>query len=493
MLCASVFHHYGCNRIETSYMHLIGTCPAHDTNQYTRNQKPLKSSSESEASDLDEEHLRSSTSGLVGVESETLDEDISSALESTTSQNDTGSNIDSRSTIDSLEALELVKAHLLNDNRLQFLLPQVILKYHSAEQRTCGISRLILRYSCDLQALAEKRIDGGAELASLSLSTATCLQRERRRLVEEICAHYWLQGLQIRDPGVKPFPTRRRCDRKPGAKDSADTKNKPIQADKIARATEFLFTTEPFDQFKKLVQAKAEENVALPFSIRALDLCVKTAHNLAFRLHEPRSQPQVKRLYWRCVSAIDHVTQHISFKISLFFANKRTQNCGWKSYDDYLEILPGAIEKLKAVLSSYGIRSVVSGDIESPPSQEPSSRACSSQAKANKHFDIRLPSQWQHHDSGVPGTCRPQVSPNSADTAHNYLLACAPFGRWVSKVYQAEVCTINSDQDFFSLLRLLYHGRQKLRRPLSWFFRIKAIHFVQVGSPSDPSQICDRY
>ena len=164
-------------------------------------------------------------------------------------------------------------------------------------------------------------------------------------------------------------------------------------------------------------------------------------------------------------------------------------------YDDYLEIQPGAIGRLKGVLSSYGIRSVVSGDTELPnTSQEPSSWTNNSRAKANKHFDMRLPSHWQHHDSGVPGTCRPQAPPpGGMDRTHNYLLACAPFGRWVSKVYQAEVCTINSDQDFFSLLRPLYHGSQKMRRPLSWFFRIKAIHFVQVGSPDDESRIRGRY
>lgn len=55
-----------------------------------------------------------------------------------------------------------------------------------------------------------------------------------------------------------------------------------------------------------------------------------------------------------------------------------------------------------------------------------------------------------------------------------------PFGRWVSKLHQAEVCTINSDQDFFSLLRVLYHGNKTAsRHPLSWFFRVKAIKFVQ--------------
>lgn len=307
--------HNNCGGVDHKTEHVPTTCsspclehPEANTHWDTRNHQPLAPGSESKTSDLDEGHLRSSTPRQVGVVPEP-DEDISSASESTTSQNGVGSNIKCPDTIESSETLEVVKAHLLNDNRLQFLLPQVIRKYRSAEQRTFGISCLILHYSSDLRALAEKRIDRGAELASLRLSTVACLQRERRCLVEEICAHYWLQGLHIRDPGAKALSsTRRRYNKKPGGKCGANAKDKPVPADRIAKVAEFLFETEPFDQFKKLVQAKSEENISLPVSIRALDFGIKTAHNLALRLYETQPQPQVKRLHWTCVSSIEDNT-----------------------------------------------------------------------------------------------------------------------------------------------------------------------------------------
>lgn len=55
---------------------------------------------------------------------------------------------------------------------------------------------------------------------------------------------------------------------------------------------------------------------------------------------------------------------------------------------------------------------------------------------------------------------------------------CVPFMRQVAKLWQAEVCRINSDREFFRLMR--YYYDQHTRRPWARFRKIEGINFVKV-------------
>lgn len=117
-----------------------------------------------------------------------------------------------------------------------------------------------------------------------------------------------------------------------------------------------------------------------------------------------------------------------------------------------------------------------------PPSRSADPAATGASARAaprGGRLDIRLPNYWQGRKSLELGRCRPRPAARAED-GHNYVLVCLPFGRFVSKLHQPEVCTIGSDQDFFSLLRELYH-QHKHKLPLLRLRRVKAIHFVQVS------------
>ena len=64
---------------------------------------------------------------------------------------------------------------------------------------------------------------------------------------------------------------------------------------------------------------------------------------------------------------------------------------------------------------------------------------------------------------------------------HNFLLLCIPFMRYGIKLYQPEICRINSDQEFFHLLRRYYNTK---RGRSSWRLlrKVKSINFVKVLS-----------
>ena len=67
---------------------------------------------------------------------------------------------------------------------------------------------------------------------------------------------------------------------------------------------------------------------------------------------------------------------------------------------------------------------------------------------------------------------------------HHFLLLCLPFMRWGTKLHQSEVCRVNSDRDFFALLRKQYHAARKRRGRVpglfSWLLRPQSIEFVQL-------------
>lgn len=163
----------------------------------------------------------------------------------------------------------------------------------------------------------------------------------------------------------------------------------------------------------------------------------------------------------------------------------RHKRCGLQLYDDYVESRFGALDELKLLLNRYGIVVKVAGDLEAnqhtqaalpvsnlTPTQRP-------RAPRGRYCDLRLPSYWQNQTRNELGKCRSPPAALQPDDKHNFILMCIPFGRLISKLYQPEVCTIDSDQDFFSLLRVTYM-RSRSRKPLSFIRRVKAINFVQV-------------
>ncbi|KAK3326837.1 hypothetical protein B0H66DRAFT_600940 [Apodospora peruviana] len=61
---------------------------------------------------------------------------------------------------------------------------------------------------------------------------------------------------------------------------------------------------------------------------------------------------------------------------------------------------------------------------------------------------------------------------------HNFVLLCIPFMRLATKLYQPEICRINSDQEFLKLLRL-YYDIKGGSSPWKLLRKVRSINFVK--------------
>ena len=164
------------------------------------------------------------------------------------------------------------------------------------------------------------------------------------------------------------------------------------------------------------------------------------------------------------------------------------QKCGQSLYDDYTELQPGAILKLEQLLKQYCSERHVPNDVlDSAGNAMPSRRQvgiitgcvefCSKIWGSNQKGSSLPRHQQSKLSTAELAVC--SVAPGNGQGDHNFLLLCVPFMRLVAKLWQAEVCKINSDQDFFHVLRYYYnqHGRRSWAR----LRKVDAIHFVKAS------------
>lgn len=163
------------------------------------------------------------------------------------------------------------------------------------------------------------------------------------------------------------------------------------------------------------------------------------------------------------------------------------QKCGRKLHDDYIEFEPGAAGRLEQSLRSYFEGSALVDN--SDPIRQASRRSFFT--KASERLKImRLPDNlqfsklplWSHQSSKQQpasqlGVC--PALPVDPPGDHKFVLLCVPFMRTL-KLHQPEVCKINSDRDFFRVLRY-YYATQRRTKPWTRLRKVRAINFVKVG------------
>lgn len=158
------------------------------------------------------------------------------------------------------------------------------------------------------------------------------------------------------------------------------------------------------------------------------------------------------------------------------------QRCGTRLYDDYTELKPGAAERLERLLkgctqspgdagtgydsATTGYKNALAGMVT----------RCKDILTSGRNW--RLPS---HQPSKRPveslGAC--PTSQQAPQTNHNFALLCVPFMERAVKLYQPEVCRINSDQEFFRLLRY-YYASQRGVSTWTRLRKVQTINFVKV-------------
>ncbi|KAI1804824.1 hypothetical protein F4811DRAFT_518549 [Daldinia bambusicola] len=343
--------------------------------------------------------------------------------------------------------LESLTDKFTNDESLRNLWPQVARRSSSAKKAKEEIALLILRYSADLQRLAGKEgvVDDHMNLIRVS----QFVEREQRYLSGEIYRGFWV-----------PLSVVGQCVNESDASDhDLEVEYNPDDSQKyfvgpLADLKTFLFEKEPFSLFKENVRIFVEQSRLSPPQTTWIDFLRMGFDNAVALVNGKSTQRGIRRLHWVC-------------------------SCGLRLYDDYTETQSGALNDLEKILSNYGIRSRGPGDIESnnPGLTSKSKKTILRDIWSSFAPKMDPPHFWLRKDYWEPGKCR-QVHDTSSEQEHNYLLACLPFGRWVSKLHQQEICAIYSDQEFFSMLQMLYRTKRH-RISLSWMKRVKGIEFIQ--------------
>lgn len=159
-----------------------------------------------------------------------------------------------------------------------------------------------------------------------------------------------------------------------------------------------------------------------------------------------------------------------------------------KLHDDYIELQPGAVPRLEQLLEKYfsptskadGV--ISSGATPDAPDQGGIGSWGSKLLSRFKLSNNRVSTLPRHsppkRSDEELGTC--PMMPETPHKHHNFVLLCFPFVRLASKLWQAEICRINSDRDFFRVLRHYYNNHGK--RPWARLRKVQAVHFVKAST-----------
>ena len=155
---------------------------------------------------------------------------------------------------------------------------------------------------------------------------------------------------------------------------------------------------------------------------------------------------------------------------------KWTCRCGYESYDDFVELKPGALHEYQKSLKQHNntqqqqntsaFRWTVSG-ISALASLVGLSHGKKDKDRLLPQHEVPLD---RHNPTHPSVTTPPDIL---------FLLVCMPHRRYATKLLHLDVRSISSDQAFFSLLNSSYHSmRGRFRSSLS-LKTIRAIKFVQ--------------
>lgn len=177
-----------------------------------------------------------------------------------------------------------------------------------------------------------------------------------------------------------------------------------------------------------------------------------------------------------------------SFLFWLVAYQKLSKKCGMKFHDDYIELQTDAVLRLEQLLEEYFSSTSEPADVAGPGAISDASvqgrinsrwEALRSKLRFFKNKASILP----HHQNSEQSEENLRACPAMLGTSckdHKLALLCIPFVRLASKLWQAEICRINSDQDFFRVLRHYYNNRGK--KPWAWLRKVQAVHFVKVSA-----------
>ncbi|KAI8947002.1 hypothetical protein F4801DRAFT_562481 [Xylaria longipes] len=378
---------------------------------------------------------------------------------------DSGDSIDSRSIISQAStattvdenALEALFSGLLNRHGLYNLWPQIIEGQSSRSDARQTIERFLRRFAEDLECLATKTNDAETEESHrIVLSSSRFIRRHRAEIALRICQAH---ETQHRSPDADADAENTEIF---ATEEAPDTDGDPFA---FSIAEKFIFGTEPILYLETNICAFIQKRQQRQFSRFGSNL--RSFTSLAVQLFRQRPIPAGnRRVSWTC-------------------------NCGCRVIDDYESKYEGAIEAFEYRLREYNQASQsVQQDNDTSRSNVMAQHALKGAIPTTLQWFHKaltkakspgLPSHQQNHN-GPPiqlGSC--VRSAGTAQAYHNFVLLCVPYLRWGLRLHNSEVCRINSDQQFFELLRQCYFGQRRgtIREALRIFTKVRALQFVQ--------------
>ncbi|KAI0903190.1 hypothetical protein F4823DRAFT_619601 [Ustulina deusta] len=354
-------------------------------------------------------------------------------------------------------ALEALFRGLLNQKGLYTLWPQIIAGQSSRRDARKTIDRFLRRFAEDLESLATKSNDAGNEESHrVVLSSSRFVRRHRAEIAWKICqAHETRHASLDADTDTEGTGIL-------AIEDGPDTDGDPFM---FSVAEQFIFGTEPILYLEANVSAFVRQRLQKRFSKLATNL--RSFTSLAVQFLRQTSIPAGKRrVSWTCI-------------------------CGCRIIDDYESKYEGAIEAFEYRLKQYN-------QTKQPGQGDGDTSRSNVVAQSSWKGAIPTSIQWfsklltKAKPNGLPTHRQDNNDPStqlgscvrSAGTAqayHNFVLLCVPYFRWGLRLHNSEVCRINSDQQFFELLRQCYFGQRRgaARNVLRIFTKVRGLRFVK--------------
>ena len=372
---------------------------------------------------------------------------------------------------------------LLNFGDLRFLWPQLISQSRSWKRSQRTVERLLLRYCQDLDKLSANPISNQSITESQRIMrkrASKFIRRSRSNLAQRICeAHY---RVEAEEPPSAEDEVTTWLEKNPDATSDSDSEDdEPMLF--LEAAEIFLFRTDPIvylqGNLKALVKLRIPQTKTslITRGWNYTRFHFENMVNSVERNGKPIA-PGRTRLNWTC-------------------------SCGKALHDDFVELRPGALADLNHLLQSYGKDAHLNHGISTqeiiqtlndenlPAQTTPRQQAGWKQrisSAANSGIGLvtslvassaSLPRYQQDMNSDIATTGACIQTGSGGAGVHDFLLLCVPFMRVATKLYQPEICRINSDQEFLKLLRHYYQTKRG-RSPWSLLRKVKLINFIKV-------------
>jgi hypothetical protein len=166
------------------------------------------------------------------------------------------------------------------------------------------------------------------------------------------------------------------------------------------------------------------------------------------------------------------------------------QSCGKQITDSYSGLRGKyALQRLSRDLTDAGRMSDPDAtlDLDSPFLQMGKSarkylqRIITASGPRLPQYALRIPNMLDHSSSVqqlTPETCNASLN---SSAGHQYLLLCIPTAKRAIQVHQVELCGVQSDREFFQLVKSTYMRRRGRLLPAMGLKKVSALQFTKVS------------